>query len=599
MVHGSDTLVGNEWIKFDQTYHKIKVFEDGLYRISGAELQQKGVPLGGIQGARLQLFRFGKATPLYVSSQGSLNTNDYIEFYGVKNRGDFDRYLYSDPDTKQLNPEYSLYTDTSTYFLTWSTDNSGKQFADIVNDISNAPPALEYYMHTETMVFSEDFTDLRFDQGVSLSSYEQAEGFASKALQNSGTNMPLSKIFTSGPDATFEITLATTKRITNQLEIFVGDNLIKQDTIDFIQSRTYSHAISANELIEQMPVIVRDLNGSESRHVVANIKATYPRLFDLEGQRTGFFTLPPNNGRSSVVVNVEGSNGDPVVIYDLTNARRLVATTSNNQFQFVLPGSAEAMEVAVIIGDNENTATIDNGKSYSDWTGDNTEYIILSHPKIYDPALTGTENYVQAYVDYRKSPAGGSYDAAYYNVLDVFDLFGYGVMNHPQSIRNFTHFINKNWPDRKAFFIIGKGVQYNSSRIDVPGLEDYHFIPTFGYPGADNLLVASIWSEMPMFPIGRIAVINANEVGKYLEKVKEYAAAKNNAQTIENRAWMHQVMHLGGGIDALQQAQLENTLNSIGNILVNSSYGAEVSTYTETSTAPVGLTKSQQIIKGP
>ncbi len=154
MYVGNDTLYGNEWIDFSQNYYKIKVSENAMYRITGAFLSQNGININLIKGNNFQLFKNGKEVPLYVSSnQNSLSASDYIEFYGEKNGTEFDEFLYANPKKEMLNPKYSLFTDTTCYFLTWS-NNLGKRYQPVVNNINNPPTKESYYFEYETQIFS-------------------------------------------------------------------------------------------------------------------------------------------------------------------------------------------------------------------------------------------------------------------------------------------------------------------------------------------------------------------------------------------------------------------------------------------------------------
>ena len=51
MWNGTDTLYGNEWIRYDQQYYKIMVAEDGVYRIPYEALESSGLPVGAMFGA--------------------------------------------------------------------------------------------------------------------------------------------------------------------------------------------------------------------------------------------------------------------------------------------------------------------------------------------------------------------------------------------------------------------------------------------------------------------------------------------------------------------------------------------------------------------
>ena len=118
MFVNSDTLYGNEWINYDQSYYKIAVVEDGFYKISYEELNTADVFSGGSPlGSNFQLFCHGKEIPIHVSQNGTFGSSDFIAFYGERNRGQLDSHIYLDP-SYQTNTEYSIFTDTSYYFLT-------------------------------------------------------------------------------------------------------------------------------------------------------------------------------------------------------------------------------------------------------------------------------------------------------------------------------------------------------------------------------------------------------------------------------------------------------------------------------------------------
>ena len=92
MLVGTDTLYGNEWINYDQSYYKISVAQDGIYKITRSDLDAAGIP-NSVNGNEFKLFSGGIEVPIYVSNNNTLGASDYIEFYGVKNRGDLDQFL--------------------------------------------------------------------------------------------------------------------------------------------------------------------------------------------------------------------------------------------------------------------------------------------------------------------------------------------------------------------------------------------------------------------------------------------------------------------------------------------------------------------------
>lgn len=111
---------GNEWISYGTTYYKFKVAQTSLYRISQSTLIGLGLPASQLRSADFKLIRNGVEVPLYISTTGLLTPSDYIEFYGEKNDGKPDSLLYKTKNN-QPNDRYSIYTDSATFYLTFST----------------------------------------------------------------------------------------------------------------------------------------------------------------------------------------------------------------------------------------------------------------------------------------------------------------------------------------------------------------------------------------------------------------------------------------------------------------------------------------------
>src|SRR5437870_1417943 len=97
----------NEWIDYNKTYYKFKVYgfgtdaagspiRQGMVRISYTSLSAAG--LGAVPASQFQLWRDGVEVPVYVSATGTLGASDYIEFWGEINNGKLDKQLYSNSD---------------------------------------------------------------------------------------------------------------------------------------------------------------------------------------------------------------------------------------------------------------------------------------------------------------------------------------------------------------------------------------------------------------------------------------------------------------------------------------------------------------------
>ncbi|HMC86224.1 MAG TPA: C25 family cysteine peptidase, partial [Chitinophagaceae bacterium] len=131
--------------------------------------------------------------------------------------------------------------------------------------------------------------------------------------------------------------------------------------------------------------------------------------------------------------------------------------------------------------------------------------------------------------------------------------------------------------------LVGHGTAYNSYNANIadPLADQLNMVPTFGWPASDNLLSSpDVLSAVPATPIGRISAINPLEVSNYLEKVKEYESAqKNNANTIEDRAWMKNVMQVTGASEVYLGSVLCNYMDNYRQIISDTLVGANVITF--------------------
>ena len=71
----------NSWISYSQQYYRIKIYQDGIYRIGQNALIFSSIPITSINHKRLQLFHNGQEQYIYVFDQNQNDTlyaADYI-----------------------------------------------------------------------------------------------------------------------------------------------------------------------------------------------------------------------------------------------------------------------------------------------------------------------------------------------------------------------------------------------------------------------------------------------------------------------------------------------------------------------------------------
>ena len=599
MVNGVDTLYGNEWINPNQTYFKINVAQDGIYRIPFQALEDGGVPMSSFQGNKAQLFYMGEEIPIHVSSDSSFGNGDYIEFYGLKNRSQLDRYLFVNPDDEMSNPEYSLFTDTSAYFLTWSENISTQRIDNLNNDLNNAPSSPEdYCWYVDSLVFSDAWSKDIHPAFVYHSRFEKGEGFTSPFQITQKIKLTPESIYASGPQSKLNFRYSTGTNIgdgPHEQDIIVNGTLQTTDIFVGIQANQHNFDLTTSSLGAELEIELTGKYDNKDKGGIAYAALTYPRIFDFGGRKQFHFKMDASSSTQLLQISnfdVEGSNP---ILYDITNKKRIVTTFDGTYVRIALPPSSSDREL-VLSSDNSGITTITtiDEIDFIDFTQEDPNYIIISDKKLRDDGQG--DDYVQAYADYRSSDDGRNFITTIIDVQQIYDQFGYGVNRHSLSVRNFGHFIVENWSDPRYILILGKGREYQTVRApndylasEVDG--SFH-VPTFGaLGGGDNLFLCGNLEYTPLISIGRIPAKNGKEIKHYLDKVIEHEANQNNPQTIEDKLWMKKMVHLGGGAPQ-EQALLRGYLEGMANIVENNKIGANVTSFYKQTADPIQISQT-------
>ena len=600
MWNGQDTLYGNEWINYDQSYFKIPVAEDGIYRLSTEVMEAAGIPLNQIQSNQLQLFHLGEEQALYVSNNGLLTNDDYIEFYGEKNRSEVDQYLFESIDSSMLNPWYSLITDTSVYYLTWNeSGTSGLRYETINNDLTNLPPKEEWYWESSEVYFTNDLRKIYTkmgDEGPSVYySRYGGEGFASDYAVQHNLDISTPGFYNLGPESFLNLRfVSNANNDGHNLEVKWNDGLIAAETYNGAQIRSYNINLNTSDLINSNSIQLQGLNNNDS-YAVGGAIVHYPRTFNANGATFLPIELPEANGDRYLELDDIGNGTQACLLYDQTNLLRLEPIDEDGVWKAKFPAAID--ERHLIAFTDIQTINAIQSVEFVDLTASEGEYLILTSERLRNNGQ-GID-YVQQYADYRSSATGGAYNVKIVNVETLYDQYSYGIERHPIAIRNFVHLAQKEWQNLKYCFLIGKGQEYNAIRnqasLEAAISEGFFHLPSYGWPASDNLLFAQPGEVVPSLPVGRIAVINGDEVGIYLDKVESMEANFNNPQTIEDRAWMKNVLHLGGGSSASEQSTIKAYLENMAAEIRRNKYGGNVKAFYKTSADPIQISLSDQI----
>lgn len=619
----------NEWIDYSKTYYKFKVGATGLYRIQGSALP---AALTNISADQFQLWRNGKQVTLYTSIVTGPLGSGYIEFWGEKNDGKPDQPLYVDA-TYQLSDKLSLETDTAAYFLTVNPNTAANlRFVNQANPVAgNVLPASQYFMHTARHDYKE-MINRGYAQNLGLyvysSDYDEGEWWSSaeirSAIQPSPNYYPAGapaaplaytftglKPYTAGPTSSFRMSVAgtapngSTSNPRMIRTLLNGTTLINAPLNEF-NVAILSNSVVTNTLTDNTQVGVNvdfTIIQAADRAVVGFMELTYPRLWDFNNQNNFQFSLPATSSVYLEITNFNAGTSAPV-LYDLTNRRRYEADiTVSGKYRFVLPADAarDFVLVSQVNGIKDIVQSELQQKNFVNYSasGNQGDYLIITHKD-----LRTSGDPVEQYRQYRSSANGGSYNARIYDIDELTDQFAFGIRKHPLSVKNFLRYARANFSAQpKSAFLIGRGTTYDEYYFHQgePVGEKLNLVPTFGYPGSDILLASNDNNPVPATPIGRLAAITPLEVVNYLTKVQEYEAAQRTpAQTINDKLWMKNIVHLAGGSTAGEDGSIQSILNNYKATLEDSLYGGRVysfSKYSNTASTVINDAILQGLLK--
>ena len=584
-INGQD-YYGNEWIDYSKQYATIDIDTDGYYRVTSAQLTNVGFPINGKAGSELQLYRNGQPVPISVSTNGAFGASDYIEFYGERNDGWMDQFLFESA-SQRLNPDYSMYTDNSRYFLTFGVSNP-LRYETIINSLTDLPAKEEYYMHTEEIIFSENHSGPYVDlnRELSFSHYQPAEGFGSQERNAFDYNIPAGAKYTGSDAPSPYLTVRQgIYFLQHQTEVIVNDvpRMLRNANPKTVDE--YTVPLQIGDIINNVNIKLNGLGVTElhKKSILAKLGITYPRLFQSEDSDAFSMELPSSS--SERYFEIENFNfTSNTVVLDVTNNRVLVPVANGSGIRFRLPSSTTASQIH-IVNLRSQSANIDS-KQYVDYKNLSGDYLMLTSESL----NSGTNSAANQYKAYRESEEGGSHVVNIINAEDIIDQYGYGTKGHSLAIQNFIREAGNSIEGLEFVFMFGKGLDYASYRKD-PAFE----LPTWGYPGSDNLLISYPGKISPQFKVGRLAVRSQESALQYLEKVKDHEDISEFGQTVEERAWMKKIIHLSGGSQNESETIL-NFLNQMADIIENSKFGADVHTYQKTSSDDI-QTATSDVIK--
>ena len=595
---------GNEWIDYSQKYLKFQVIEDGVYKVTYNDLYSltNSIGMDTIDPAKIQVWGRGKQQYIHIDSDDGdnvLEPNESIEFYAKSNDGWLDSLLYDEPGS-QVNPYFSLYNDTATYYITFSNSPS-LRYTDIAAASIATPD--DYFLEEVVKYSSQQYWRGVYSSGTGKHDVEYTAGegwfysaYGATSHETISINTPNASNNVSAPDAIVETQYAGVNNpggsISHHVEVFYNNQTTPVISNPFASFNMFNDTFSIPLSQISANTDIRFANGpsvnSSAKSAVAYVKITYPRTYASVLDSIRILRLPANSAAHQINLPAFYSPFNKTFVYDFENNTR--TTISGSSVEFTMPSGPEKdilvfSNLASVFSSPVNLSLASGDGSFRDYLANSSEeaFLIVTGKSLKNEAIE--------YAEYRASANGGNSDTIVAIIDELYDQFAYGVHKHPISIRYFSDYLLDNLPTAPSnLFLIGKSIVYTNSR-NIPSYYSQNIVPTMGNPPTDNLFTSRLngTSFECAIPTGRLSALNGSDVLLYLDKV--IALEANQLDTtyysIADKAWMKHIIHFGGGNGVIEQGQLAGYLESYAETARDSLFGAYIDSFYKNSSSVI------------
>lgn len=521
------------WIDYTKDYLKLKIANDGLYRITYTDLESYGINPISVNPKTVKLFNRGIQIPIYLNGENDLTFDsiDYIEFFSEKNYGSVNYRDIVPTGTDYLN-FMNRYTDTTVVWLSW-----GGEFGKRV-PIDNSTSVIQLDTVSSTKV------KLHFEEDKRLWYYDSVDPRVQLPYWQEN------KVWTwlvTGSSGSQSINF-TTKNILPNSEVKSFVRLISNAAN--IQSLAHKNGVSLNSTIFQDTL-------SYNYRATVNINSKFPSSLLKDGSNVfRIFGMPTKASFQQSLVdwvdieyfrkNVAENDSILVTIPDgITNAVRAIKIENikddaANLLVYRISPSFKKFENIVQDKSRSEIVFVDSV------TGGN-KYLVINKNKARKPVFT----YLKKFANLRDKNRSADYiiiteksflqSAAEYQKFissnyrlrtqlvfteNIYDEFSFGMLT-AESIKEFLKYAYSNWlsPKPSYLLIIGDAnYDYKDVHTPVPSIRKKNYVPSFGSP------VSDVWFTVfddtniptPQLYVGRIPAISNEQVLFYLNKHKNY-----------------------------------------------------------------------------
>ncbi len=521
-------------------WYKIPVKEEGIYRITYADLRNAGINPDNIDPRTIKIFNNGGLqlpedvrerrpvglieNAIYVHGEGDgrFDQGDYIIFYGRGTSG----WNY-EPATKKFTHYINDYTDENYYFLTFG-GAFGKRMAVVQGPRVENPFRPEY-------TFGFYFRD---EQRINLTESGR-DWFMASVEARVGFNMVsyVTKLdeLVPGKPIIYRIQVASRSGGPNWFVVKEGDHELGAINLGTVSLGGWASLIDFYAVKSEPKEFI--YNG-EIRDSRSNLKfyfnwageavagyvdwfeIIYPRSFKAVNDFISFYSYDTS---AVVEYKIHGFSSNDIKVFDVSDFQDVKMVSGNiNAGEFVFQISQNRGEVRHFIGVGSNgykgISRIEKVKN-TNLRGEveGADWVIITHTDFITQA--------KKLADYRARK--DSLKTMVVDVMDIYNEFSCGMLD-PVAIRDFLKFAFDTW-NRKPFYVLlfGDG-DYDYRNVEV---SDKNWVPP--YESKDGLQQILTYTSDDFFvfltpdvyidmTIGRLPVRTQEEAETVVRKIIEY-----------------------------------------------------------------------------
>lgn len=474
---------------------KIGVKEEGIYRVSRADLQAAGFDVNSSPNL-WQLFMNGVEQAINVHPAG-----DYIEFYG-------------------RNSVDTVDSGTQIYFLlVGATD--GKRIAPKITRTLNSTVKFGHFFQTQTkkerLTYFSSFLngDTENFYGSFIGSTPASITFNLKGIDQSVAKTPLT---VSVYGAT--LTPHTVRVVVNGQELGTMSGSNRSKISQEFNILTSFLQEGANTL--QLTSIA----GSSDFSVFDSISVNLARTYTADNNQLSFYTY---HYRGS---DIQDFTSDDIRVFDLSYpdeptllSNLQIMDAGNGRYTVKIPSNrGRRMYAATNAALKQPVSITTNTPSSLSTPAHNGTMVIITHKNWLTEA--------NLWADYREN---GGMPVEVVDIDDIYDEFSYGVRS-ALAIRSFLQYAKLNWQLPPNYVLLMGDATFDPRNY--LGLGDFNFVPTklvdttYTETGSDDALSDFNNDGLTEIPIGRLPVRSGAEITHILNKVTTF---EQTATTAINR----------------------------------------------------------------